>query len=419
MPSSDLLARAQLHTRALVSLRRELHQHPELSFQERATAARIVAELEGIGGASGTGTRPGLRPPFRIQSGVARTGVVAEREVGGAAPGDRVPTVALRADMDALPIEEANDLPHRSRVPGVMHACGHDAHMAGLVGAARLLVDLDGEGALPPGRIRLLFQPSEEAMDGEGWSGGRLLAHEGALEGVDAVVGLHVGAHLEQGKVFLAEGPFFAGADTLEIRVEGKAAHAARPHEGVDALVLAAQGVLAAQQAVSRGIAPERRGVVSLGTIRGGHAHNIVCDEVVIGGTLRYFEPEVREALRRGITNAFRALEVQGARVTVRFIDGYPPVVNHPEVTARVREAAVAVAGEGVLAPDAEAAMTAEDFSFLAARAPGAFFWLGAALPDRREHHHPRFDIDESVLPLGAALLAGAAHRLLLEGPPR
>jgi amidohydrolase len=411
-PVSDLHARATRHAPALVALRRDLHRRPELSFREHETAARVVAELEALMAAA-----PSAPPRLRIRTGAARTGVVAELAVGGAGPDDPVPVVALRADLDALPIQEANDHGFPSEIPGVMHACGHDAHVAGLVGAARLLVELDAEGALPPGRIRFLFQPSEEAMDAEGWSGGRLLAHEGALDGVRAVVGLHVAAHLPAGKVFLAEGPFFAGADTLEIRVEGRAAHAARPHEGVDALVLAAQGVLAAQQAVSRGIAPERRGVVSLGTIHGGDAHNIVCDRVEIGGTLRYFEPQVRAALRRGVDNAFRALEVQGARVQVRFIDGYPPVVNDPEVTARVREAAREVAGPEVLAPDAEAAMTAEDFSFLAARAPGAFFWLGAALPDAREHHHPRFDVDESVLPLGAALLAGAARRLL-EAPP-
>ena len=406
-PSSDLLTRARHMAPELIELRRELHRHPELSFQEHRTSARLAAALVSLG--------------YQVRTGVARTGVVAELEVGCGATGSSGPlrTVALRADMDALPIQEANDHGFVSEVPGVMHACGHDAHMAGLLGAARLLAALRDEGSLPPGRVRLLFQPSEESMDAEGRSGGRRMAEEGAMEDVDAVVGLHVGAHLEAGRVFLAPGPFFAGTDTIRIRVEGRAAHAARPHEGVDALVLAAQGVLAAQQAVSRGIAPERRGVVSLGTIHGGEATNIVCDRVEIGGTLRYFEPEVRAALRAGVTRAFKALEVQGARVEVTFIDGYPPVVNDPLVTTRVRSAAARVAGAGVLMTEAasEAAMTAEDFSFLAERAPGAFFWLGAALPDPREHHHPRFDIDEDVIPLGAALLAGAAVELLTPTP--
>jgi amidohydrolase len=427
-PASDLLARATRLAPELIELRRELHRQPELSFREHRTSARLAAALADLG--------------YRVRTGVARTGVVADLDVPrrstdtsdptasrtsapGAREGSGPPppfrTVALRADMDALPIQEANDHTFASRVPGVMHACGHDAHMAGLLGAARLLAELRQEGRLPPGRVRLLLQPSEESMDEEGRSGGRRMAEEGVMDGVDAVVGLHVGAHLEAGRVFLAPGPFFAGTDTLRIRVEGRAAHAARPHEGVDAILLAAQGILAAQAAVSRGIPPERRGVVSLGTVHGGEATNIVCDRVDIGGTLRYFEPEVREALRAGVTRAFKALEVQGARVEVTILDGYPPVVNDPAVTRRVRRAATRVAGPGVLMSEAasEAAMTAEDFSFLAERAPGAFFWLGAALPDPREHHHPRFDIDEGVIPLGAALLAGAAVELLSADPAR
>ncbi len=377
----------------LVRLRRDLHRHPELSFGEvrtAETAARAVAEAG-----------------FSVRTGIARTGVVAELDAGAG------PLVALRADMDALPIEEANDLPWRSEVAGVMHACGHDAHVAGLVGAARLLSALAAEGALPPGRIRLLFQPSEERMDDEGKSGGRRMAEEGAMDGVDAVVGLHVAAHLPSGEVHLAPGPFLAGTDTLRITVEGKAAHAGRPHQGVDALVLAAQGILSVQQVVARRIPPEARGVVSLGRIEGGAATNIVCERVELGGTIRYFEEEIRRTLRREVEAVFRGLEHQGARVTVRWVDGYPPVVNDPDVTRRVQAVARAVADPERVPPNAAPQMTAEDFSFLAAHAPGAFFWLGAGLPDPREHHHPRFDVDEAVLPLGAALLAGSAVELL------
>jgi amidohydrolase len=394
-PASLLLARAQRDASLLVALRRSLHQNPELSFEEHATAERMAREVAALG--------------FEVRRGVARTGVVAELKVGTG----EGPVVALRADMDALPLQETNDHDFVSRVPGVMHACGHDAHMTGLVGAARLLTELEGEGALPSGRIRLLFQPSEESMDEGGMSGGRLMAEEGVMEGVNAVVGLHVGAHLPLGQIFVTPGPFFAGNDSIHIVIQGKAAHAARAHEGVDALVLAAQGILAVQQVVSRGIAPERRGVVSLGTIQGGDAPNIVCDRVEIRGTLRYFEPEVREALRAGVTAVFKGLEAQGARVTVHFTDGYPPVVNDPRVLARVEAAAEAVAGAPLISAASEANMTSEDFSFLAEEAPGTFFWLGAALPDPREHHHSRFDIDEAVLPLGAALLAGAAIELL------
>jgi amidohydrolase len=397
LPFPDLLPRARALHASLVEIRRDLHRHPELSFQEHRTAARAAEEAAAAG--------------FTVRTGIARTGVVAELN-GGAGP-----VVALRADMDALPIDEANEHDFASETEGVMHACGHDAHVAGLIGAARLLAGLRDEGRLPPGRVRLLFQPSEEAMDSEGKSGARRMAEEGAMDGADAVVGLHVGAHLEAGRVFLAPGPFFAGTDTVRITVRGRAAHAARPHEGVDALVLAAQGILAAQQVVARRVAPESPAVVSLGTVQGGNASNIVCDRVELTGTIRFFDARTRNALRRGLAEVFGALEAQGAQVQVQFIDGYPPVVNDPGVTARVRAAADAVAGPGVLAEAADAAMTAEDFSFLAERAPGAFFWLGAALPDPREHHHPRFDIDESVIPLGAALLAGAAVELLSNAP--
>lgn len=403
MDRTDLLERARALAPELVALRRDLHRHPELSFAEHRTAARAAEAAAALG--------------FDVKTGIARTGVVADLPVGRGAPaGVGVgPTIALRADMDALPIQEQNTHEFVSTVAGTMHACGHDAHVAGLIGAARLLAGLEAEGALPSGRIRLLFQPSEERMDAEGKSGGRRMAEEGVMEGVDAIVGLHVAAHLESGKVFMTPGPFFAGADNIRIEVEGKAAHAARPHEGVDALLLAAQGIVAVQQVVSRGLAPEALGVVSLGTIEGGDAANILCDHVSITGTLRWFDPEVRATLRDGITRTFEALAVQhpGARVRVSFVDGYPPVVNDRTLTERVAQAVRRVAGPETLAPDGGVWMTAEDFSFLANERAGAFFWLGAACQDPREHHHPRFDIDESVLPLGAALLAGAAVELL------
>ena len=404
MDLSHLLHRAEGIAPDLVALRRDLHRHPELAFKEHRTA-RIAAEAVAALG-------------FDVRTGVARTGVVADLVVGGG-DGASGPTVALRADMDALPIHEQNTHDFVSTVDGVMHACGHDAHVASLVGAARILAGLEAEGALPPGRIRLLFQPSEEAMDAEGKSGGRRMAEEGVMEGVDGVVGLHVAAHLEAGKVFMSPGPFFAGADTLQIEVEGRAAHAALPHEGVDALLLASQGVVALQQIVSRRLAPGARGVISLGTIQGGDASNILCDRVTLTGTLRWFDPAVRATLREGILQTFRALEVQhpGARVRVSFVDGYPPVVNDPDVTRRVARAVTRVAGPEALAPDGGVWMTAEDFSFLANASAGAFLWLGAACPDPRSHHHPCFDIDESVLPLGAALLAGAAVELLSREP--
>ncbi|MFO8172738.1 MAG: M20 family metallopeptidase [Longimicrobiales bacterium] len=388
------IQRARSMAGRLTELRRDFHRHPELGFEENRTSQVVAGELRRLG--------------YQVRTGVGLTGVVAELKNG---PG---PVVALRADMDALPIQEEADHDYRSTVDGVMHACGHDAHMAGLLGAADLLArDLE-EGALPSGTVRLLFQPSEEGMDGEGKSGGMRMVEDGAMEGVAAVAGLHVGAHLPSGKVFVGEGPIMAGSDDFLVVVRGRSAHAALPHEGVDALVLAAQGILGAQQAVSRRLSPMENGVVTFGQIHGGVASNVVPDRITLKGTLRYFDEDVRRRLREGVMGAFKGLEAQGARVEVTMQDGYPPVVNQETVTKVARRVALAVAGEENVW-DAEPMMGAEDFALLAREAPGVFLWVGAAREDSREHHHPRFDIDESVLPLNAALLAGMAQELLLE----
>ncbi len=388
----DILDRAQSLKPRLIEIRRDLHRHPELGFQEVRTAGVAAREAEAAG--------------FAVRTGVARTGVVAELSNGDG------PTVAIRADMDALPVGEVSEEAYVSQVDGVMHACGHDFHTASLVGVSHLLAEMKSEGTLPPGRVRLLFQPSEEASDSEGKSGAMRMVEEGVMEGVDAVVGLHVGAHLPSGMMFLREGPFFAGSDEVVVVVEGKSSHAGRPHDGVDALVLAAQGVVTAQQVVSRRISPAERGVFTLGTVSGGTAPNIVADRVVLRGTLRYFEPEVRTRIQEGVRQAFATLEPMGAQCEVRFQPGYPPLVNDRQITAWVIEATTPILGDaGFLG--GEPAMEAEDFAFFAREAPGAFFWLGAALPEPRGHHHPNFDADEEVLPLGAALLAESAIHLL------
>jgi amidohydrolase len=389
---STFLDRSRARADRLIELRRDFHQHPELAYRETRTSAIVAEEVERLG--------------FQVRRGIARTGVVAEMGT------DEGPVVALRADMDALPLQEATGHAWASTVPGVMHACGHDAHTAILIGAAQLLADASGRGELPPGRVRLLFQPSEESMDEEGKSGAFRMLEEGAMEGVVAIAGLHVGAHLPLGRIVLGEGPFFAGSDEIYLTVHGRSSHAARPHQGVDALVLAAQGVMAAQQVVSRRLAPWERGVLTFGTIRGGRALNAVADRVELTGTLRYFEPGVRERIVDGIHASFAHVEAAGGRMEIRIQKGYPPLVNDRALTRRVRPVlAEAVGSDAFLDPGR--VMEAEDFAYLAQKAPGVFFWLGAGLPDRREHHHPEFDIDESVLPLGAALLAATARTML------
>jgi amidohydrolase len=386
----ELLQTANTFADHLVAMRRDLHRHPELSFREQRTAGLVAEQLRAAG--------------WRVRTGVGRTGVVAELGTG-------TPLVALRADMDALPIQERSDRDYASQVPGVMHACGHDAHVSMLFGAALLLVHQHQKVPLR-GTVRLLFQPSEEAADDENKSGATRMIEDGAMDGVSAVFGLHIGAHLENGKAFIRAGPYMAGTDTFVIRVDGKSAHAARPHEGVDAIVLAAHVVLACQQIVARRISPLQPAVVSIGTVSGGVAENVIAESVTLRGTLRYYDEQVRRTLHHELRNALAVASTLGGRATLDLRAGYPPVMNDEHITNLARNAAKQVLGPDSIA-HYEPMMTAEDFAFLSRLAPGCFFWLGAALEPPREHHQPNFDIDESVLPRGATLLAACALQFL------
>lgn len=391
---TTLLERATTFERELIELRRDLHRHPELSFRETRTSAEIARRLEALG--------------LHVRTGVARTGVVAELRKGAG------PLVALRADMDALPIDEDNDVPYRSTIEGIMHACGHDAHVAMLAGAARLLTEASARDELPPGTVRFLFQPSEEASDRENKSGARRMIEEGALDGARAVFGLHIGAHLPAGKAYLRAGPVMAGSDMFTATVAGRGAHAGSPEDGIDAIVLAAHAVLACQNAVARRIAPRDLGILSIGTVRGGVAENVLADRVTLGGTVRYFREAVRGTLHRELRNAFSIARTLGGDATVEVRPGYPPVVNDERMTALAATAIRDALGDDAVA-DLEPIMYAEDFALYLRETPGCFFWLGAALDPPREHHTPRFDIDESALARGATALAACALHALTE----
>ncbi|HET9441559.1 MAG TPA: M20 family metallopeptidase [Longimicrobiales bacterium] len=388
----ELLERATQFEPDLIALRRHFHKYPELSFHEQQTAEEVATRVSALG--------------YRVTRNVGRTGVVAELDNGAG------PCVALRADMDALPIQEQNEVDYRSSSPGVMHACGHDAHMTMLIGAARLLADLRSNNALPRGKVRLLFQPSEEASDAENKSGATRMIEDGALEDVDAVFGLHVGGHLAAGKFFLRAGPMMAGSDTFSATVMGKSAHAARPHEGIDAVVLAAHAVLACQNAVARHISPFHQGVLTIGMISGGTAENVIADRVVLRGTIRYFDDDVRKTLRQELRNGLRVAETLGGRIELDLRDGYPPVVNDVAMNDLAHGSIVQIFGTDSMA-DFEPMMGAEDFALMQREAPGAFIWLGAAPGKPREHHHPEFNIDETVLVKGASALAGIAVQAL------
>ena len=387
---TSLLERARGLEAELIELRRDFHRHPELSFQEERTARVVAERLRALG--------------LRVRTGVGGTGVLAEIGSGS-------PAVLLRADMDALPIQEAADHGYRSDVAGVMHACGHDAHMTMLLGAARILADSAAELR---GTVRLLFQPAEEASDADNKSGATRVIEDGALDGVAAIFGLHIAAHMEAGRVFLRPGPLMAGSDILHVTVEGESAHAGRPHEGVDAILLAAQAVVACQANLARRLSPFETGVLSIGTIEGGSAENILADRVAMTGTVRYFTEAARAKLHGILRDSFALCDAQGGRARVDILPNYPPVVNDDAMTVLARDAiADALGGDAVRTPDP--LMWAEDFSILLSKAPGAFFLLGAALDPPREHHHPKFDIDERVLPLGAAALAACARHALNE----
>lgn len=390
---SNYLERAQAMREELIAIRRDLHRHPELSFQEYRTAQQIARYLGELG--------------IEYTSGVAKTGVVGHL-------GEGRPVLALRADMDALPIQEANECEYRSVNDGVMHACGHDAHVTALLGAAKLLAQDFAAGRIK-GSVRLLFQPAEEKEDQEGHSGGWRMVQEGVLDDVDAVVGLHVISTHPSHEVFVREGPFMAAVDSFYGTVVGRGGHGAYPHQALDPIWLAAQVIHAIHGVVSRRKSPLEPGLISVTMIHAGTAENIIPVEVQLGGTIRSFSQETRLLLHRELEHAFSLVRAFGGDYRLRIEQGYPVTRNDPEMARFVRRMAADLLGDKHVH---EAAMEtgAEDFSFMAQVKPAAFFYLGAKKDEvERLHHAPNFDIDESVLPTGAALLAEAARRFLEE----
>jgi amidohydrolase len=389
-----MLLEAQGLSDTLVDLRRDFHRHPELAFEEHRTARRVAERLAALG--------------IAVRTGVGKTGVVGDLGHAG-------PRIALRADMDALPIQETNEVPYASQVPGVMHACGHDVHVACLLGVAELLAREAAAGRLP-GQVRFLFQPAEEAQDDEGLSGAMRMVDEGVMEGVDAVLGLHVWSEDLVGTISLREGAASAYPDKFDLVVKGQEAHGAFPHRGVDAISLAAQVITALETMVSRRLDPTKGKVVTVGTIQGGTKDNIMAGQVAMTGTIRTFEPETRETLFAELERACGVARALGGDYELTIHPGYIPVVNDPALTALVRQVGADLLGaENV--EQAPLQMGGEDFSYFAEEAPGCFFFIGGATPGEpvRLHHHPRFDVDERCLPLGAALLAEAAVRFLNE----
>ncbi len=367
----------------LIEIRRDLHRHPELGLEEHRTSARVQAILdelgiEHLGGVGGTGV----------------LGIIPGRS------GDRA--VALRADLDGLPIQDAKDVPYRSRVPGKMHACGHDVHTTVLLGAARILAGLEGE---LPGTVRLLFQPAEETV-----GGAQLLIEAGALDDppVAAVFGLHVEPDLDAGRIEVRYGQRNASSDSLVLTIHGRSGHGAYPADTVDAIVVAAQVISALQTVVSRNVDARDAAVVSFGTIRGGTIGNVVANRVELTGTVRCLDQAIRErVLRRVEETAEGVAAALSGRAEVEIEPSYPPLVNDDEMVDLVRDNAVRLVGEGNVLVKPRPNMGVEDFSYYLRRVPGAFFSLGVRNEARgivHTVHHELFDVDEDCMALGVAV---------------
>jgi amidohydrolase len=384
-----MLRQAQEIQPQLITWRRAIHRQPELGFDVQRTAELVATVLAGLG--------------LEVRTDVGKTGVVGYLGAGGG------PVIAIRADMDALPIQEESKVEHASQTPGRTHACGHDAHTAMLLGAATLL------SRQPlPGQVRFLFQPSEETVDAEGVSGAPRMIADGALEGVDAVIALHVDATLDTGQICVGDGPVGAAADTFQVHILGQGAHGAYPHQAIDPIWLASHVLNALYAIPSRRIAPLQPAVVSVGVIRGGSADNIIPDSIYLEGTLRSFTGEVREQLVREVENAMAVTRALGGDYLLKIVRGYPATHNDPTVASWLCQVGSDLLGKDRVSAN-QKTMGAEDFSFMTQVAKGAMFRLGVKPPggEPRYLHTSTFDLDEAALPIGVAILAETARRFV------
>ncbi len=372
------------------SMRRYFHTRPEIANREVNTQLRILSELS----AMGLEARP-----------AAGTGVIVD--IVGSLPGR---TIALRADMDALALEEELDKPYKSQNKGVCHACGHDGHMAMLLGLAEIFA---AKRAAFTGRLRLIFQPSEEQLPG----GALNMIAAGALEGVDAILGAHLWQPLNIGTMAVMIGPMMASANEFTITVQGRGGHASMPQQTVDAILTGAQIVTALNTVVSRSVDPQTPAVLSVGVFKAGEACNVIADSALINGTVRVFDTELRQYIFNRIEEIAQGIcQAAGASCKVTLCAGYPPVVNSSEsVVATVTAAGQETLGAaGVVT--AKPVLAAEDFGYYLEQVPGAYLFIGAGNPAAGivyPHHHPKFDMDEQALVYGMEILARAALNIL------
>lgn len=371
----------------IISWRRDFHMHPELGFNELRTSGKVVEVLQNLG--------------VKVRKGVGKTGVVADIGSGR-------PMIAIRADMDALPLQEKNQVNYASKIPGVMHACGHDSHTAMLLGVAELLTQEKFSGT-----VRLLFQPSEESADEEGISGAIRMIEDGAMDGVDMVIALHVGPLVPTGQIQINKGAISGGVDSWFGKIIGRGGHGASPHMTIDPFNLCSHVIMALNGIVSRRMAPFTPAVVSIGSLHGGHTENVIPENVKITGTLRYMEEDVHKELHLEIKRSFELARTLGGDYELKFEIGDPPMINAPQAVELIKSAAADLIGDENITP-MDDSLGAEDFGRFSSMVPGAMFTLGTQIAgDQRIGHNPLFDINEDALIIGTAILVDAALRYL------
>lgn len=368
-----------------VRIRRKIHMYPEVGMKEFKTASLICKELEQMG------------IPYR--DNVGGTGVVGL--IKGEGKGGTGKVIGLRADMDALTIQEKNDVPYASKIDGVMHACGHDGHVAMLLGAAKILNEMKSQFN---GSVKLIFQPAEE-----GPGGALPMIKDGALKDppVDAVVGIHLSSGDKTGRMGTKSGAVHAAQDEFEIIIKGVGGHAAYPHRSVDAVVLAARAVLGLQTVVSRRVDPLKPAVLTIGTINGGYRHNIIADTVTMRGTYRYLDTRLKDKLRKWTEEVLEGVtKPVGGDFEVKYVDGYPSTDNDPQLSKNVTAWLTDLLGKENIIPIDNPSMGAEDFAYFCREVPSLFLKLGSGGENgefSNPHHHPRFDIDEKAFINGVA----------------
>ena len=372
----------------IIDWRRDFHQYPELGFDEHRTSKIIGESLKEMG----------LAPKMNV----GKTGVIADLTFG------QGPTIGLRADMDALPMQETSGLDFSSKHDGVMHACGHDGHMAMLLGAAKVLTR---NGDSFNGTVRFIFQPAEE-----GAGGARYMIEDGCLDGVDEIYGIHVWNYQPVGEVGITDGPVLAAADMFEINIKGIGGHGAAPQGTVDAVVVSSHLVQALQTIVSRNTNPLESTVVTIGTINGGHNFNIIADEVTLSGTARAYTEENRNLIKTRMAEIIDGVaKTFGAEISFDYEDGYPPTINHTDPVNKVLKAAERVVGEKAGMP--YLSMGGEDFSYYLQKIPGCFFFVGSAPNDQKlfetPHHCSHFTMDERALLVGPSIYLNLVDDLL------